>query len=177
MPQPAADTAVPLVALGAKLEVVSAKGTRTLDIIDAYGDGFAKSNIDSTREILAYIYVPMQNTEEGSAYVRLEKRSSLSLPILNVACKVSLSGDTIQGASIAMGPVGPGPQRASAVENKLKGSDISPESIETAAKLIIEQCDPRDSTVRCSRKYRIAVINSLAERVITQAVACAKASL
>ncbi len=34
--QPAADTAVPLVALGATLEIVSADGVRTMDILDAY---------------------------------------------------------------------------------------------------------------------------------------------
>jgi CO/xanthine dehydrogenase FAD-binding subunit len=173
--QPAADTAIPLVALGAKVEVTSASGSRTMNIIDTYSDSFAKSNIDSTAEVLTFLYVPIQNAQEGSAYVRLDKRKSLSLPILNIACKVSLSGDTIQAASIAMGPVGPGPQRATAVENKLAGGDISPDSIKTAAKLVIEQCDPRDSAVRCSRKYRIAVINHLAEQAITQAVACAKA--
>lgn len=173
--QPAADTAVPLVALGTKVEIVSAKGARTIEILDAYGDSFAKSNIDSTSEILTFFYVPVQQTEEGSAYVRLDKRKALSLPILNVACKISLAGDTIKGASIAMGPVGPGPQRATDAEAKLTDSNISPDSIKAAAQLAINQCDPRDSLVRGSRKYRMAVINKLAERAITQAIACAKA--
>lgn len=173
--QPAADTAIPLVALGAKVEVVGANGSRTMDILDTYTDSFAKSNIDSTSEILTFIYVPVQNAQEGSAYVRLEKRKTLSLPVLNIACKLTLAGDTIQAASIAMGPVGPGPQRALDLEKKLVGGDTAPDTIKEAAKFVVEQCDPRDSAVRCSRKYRIAVMNSLAERVITQAVACAKA--
>jgi len=173
--QPAADTAVPLAALGAKLEIVSADGTRTMDILDAYGDSLAKSNINSTSEVLTFLYVPVQEAREGSAYVRLDKRKALALPILNIACKVSLLGDTIKGASIAMGPVGPGPQRAVDAENKLTGNTISQDSIKTAAQLVINQCDPRDSAVRGSRKYRMAVINTLAERTITQAVACAKA--
>ncbi len=173
--QPAADTAVPLVALGTKIEVASASGIHTMDILDAYGDSFAKSNIISTSQVLTFLYVPIQKAMEGSAYVRLDKRKALSLPILNIACKVSVSGDTINTASIAMGPVGPGPQRAIDAENKLTGNTISPDSIKTAARLVINQCDPRDSLVRGSRKYRMAVINTLAERVITQAVACAKA--
>ena len=173
--QPAADTAVPLAALGAKLEIVSADGTRTMDILDAYGDSLAKSNINSTSEVLTFLYVPVQEAREGSAYVRLDKRKALALPILNIACKVSLSGDTIKAISIAMGPVGPGPQRAVDAENKLTGNTISQDSIKTAAQLVINQCDPRDSAVRGSRKYRMAVINTLAERTITQAVACAKA--
>ena len=173
--QPAADTAVPLAALEAKLEVVSAEGARTMDILDAYGDSFATSNIISTSEVLTFLYVPVQEAREGSAYVRLEKRKALALPILNIACKVSLSGDTIKSASISMGPVGPGPQRAVDAENRLVGSNISPDSIKTAAQLATNQCDPRDSVVRGSKKYRMAVINKLAERAITQAVASAKA--
>lgn len=173
--QPAADTAVPLVALGAKLEIVSTDGARTMDILDAYGDRFATSNINSTSEVLTFLYVPVQEAREGSAFVRLDKRKALALPILNIACKVSLSGDTIKAASIAMGPVGPGPQRAVDAENKLIDSNISPESVKTAARLVINQCDPRDSAVRGSGKYRMAVINTLAERAITQAVSCAKA--
>lgn len=173
--QPAADTAVPLVALGAKLEVVSADGTRTMEILDTYTESFAKSKIDSTSEVVTFLHVPAQGTLEGSAYVRLDKRRALSLPILNVACRISLAGDTIKSASIAIGPVGPGPRRAFDAENKLVGSDISPESIQSAAQLVINQCDPRNSLVRGSRKYRMAVINKLAERAIMQAVACAKA--
>jgi carbon-monoxide dehydrogenase medium subunit len=173
--QPAADAAVPLVALGAMVEVVSANGTRTMKILDTYGDSFAKSNIDSTSEVLTFFYVPVQEAREGSAYVRLDKRKALSLPILNVACKISLAGETIKAASIAMGPVGPGPQRAVDAENELVGSNISAESIQSAAQLVTNQCDPRNSLVRGSRKYRMAVINKLAERAIIQAVACAKA--
>ncbi|MBF0528389.1 MAG: FAD binding domain-containing protein [Deltaproteobacteria bacterium] len=173
--QPAADTAVPLVALGAKLELASADGTRTIDILDAYGDGFAKSTIDSTSEILTFITFPTRKAGEGSSYVRLDKRKALSLPILNIACKVVLTGETIKAASIAMGPVGPGPQRAFDAENRLSGSTISEENTRAAAQLVINQCDPRDSLVRGSRSYRLAVIGALARRAITEAVACAKA--
>lgn len=173
--QPAADTAIPLVALGALVEVTSIHGTRTISILDAYGESFAKSNIDSTSEVLTYFYIPMQQPREGSAYIRLDKRKALSLPILNVACKVSLEGDTVKSATIAMGPVGPGPQRAVDAEKELIGSTISPDNIKAAAQLVTNQCNPRDSLVRGSRKYRMAVINTLAERAITQAVACATA--
>ena len=173
--QPAADTAVPLTALGARLEVASAAGTRTIPILDAYGDGFAKSTIDSTSEILTFIIVPAQKPGEGSSYVRLDKRKVLSLPILNIACKVALSGDVIETASIAMGPVGPGPQRAVDAENRLAGAAVSDENIQAAAQLVVNQCDPRDSLVRGSRTYRLAVIGTLARRAITQAVEQARA--
>ena len=173
--QPAADTAVPLVALGAKVEVVSAGGSRIIDILDAYGNGFATSTIDSTSEIVTFITVPAHEAGEGSSYVRLDKRKALSLPILNIACKVILTKETIEAASIAMGPVGPGPQRAFDAENRLSGSTISEENIREGAKLVVNQCDPRNSLVRGSRHYRLAVIGTLAQRAITEAIACAKA--
>lgn len=173
--QPAADTAVPLVALDALVEVASSGSMRTMRVIDSYSDRFAKSNIDSTAEVLTCIMVPVAGVGEGSAYVRLDKRKALSLPILNVACKVSLDGDTIKAATIAMGPVGPGPQRATDAESALEGKKVSLETVKAAAALAINQCDPRDSLVRGSRKYRMAVIGTLVERAITQAIECAGA--
>ncbi|HKI49686.1 MAG TPA: FAD binding domain-containing protein [Desulfobacteria bacterium] len=173
--QPAADTAIPLVALGASVEVAGPNGNRTLNILDAYGDTFAKSNIDSTCEVLSFLHVPVQGPWEGSAYIRLDKRKALSLPILNVACKISLAGETITGASIAMGPVGPGPRRATEAENRLVGGLISPETVLEASKLVVKRCDPRDSLVRGSKKYRMSVISTLAEMAITQAVNSAQA--
>ncbi len=171
--QPAADTAIPLVALDAKVEVVSKSGVRTIDVLDAYGDGFAKSTIDSSSEILTRFFVPSRKAGEGSAYIRHDKRNTLSLPILNIACNLSLTENVIQKAIIAMGPVGPGPQRAVDAEKRLIGSTPDSETITAAAELVINQCNPRDSLVRGSRKYRLAVIDVLAKRVINEAVASA----
>lgn len=173
--QPAADTAIPLVALEAEAVVASAGTSRAIPVLESYGDSFAESTIDSTLEILTFFNVPIQGPEEGSAYIRLDKRKALSLPILNLACKVSLDGETITAASIAMGPVGPGPQRAADAEKRLVGSTVSDETIRAASQQVINQCDPRDSLVRGSRKYRMAVVGTLAERVIKQAVDCARA--
>ncbi len=171
--QPAADTAIPLVALDARAEVVSQGGVRTIDVLDAYGDGFAKSTVDSSSEILTRFLVPSRKAGEGSAYVRHDKRNTLSLPILNIACSLGLTDNVIQKAMIAMGPVGPGPRRAVDAEKRLIGSTPDSENITAAAELVINQCDPRDSLVRGSRKYRLAVVSVLAKRVIGEALASA----
>ncbi len=171
--QPAADTAIPFVALDAKVEVISMNGVRTIDVLDAYGDGFAKSTIDGSSEILTRFLVPSRKDGEGSAYLRHDKRNTLSLPILNIACNLGLVDNVIHKAIIAMGPVGPGPQRAVDAEKRLIGSAPDSENITAAAELVINQCDPRDSLVRGSRKYRLAVVSVLAKRVINEALASA----
>lgn len=171
--QPAADTAVPLVALGALAAITGPEGEQTIPVQDLYA-GFAKSTVDSTCQCLTHFIVPAHTKGQGSGYYRLDKRGSLSLPMLNLACLLSLKGETITLARIAMGPVGPGPQRAIDAEEALMGSPATPETIAKASQLVTNQANPRSSAVRGGREYRMAVLPTITERALTAALAHAR---
>lgn len=171
---PGADTAVPLVALGAKAEVVTQEGVQIMEVKDMYA-GICLSRIDSCCQIVTKIMVPAHGAGEGSSYIRLEQRKALSLPMLNVSCRVSLDGDAVRDVHVVMAPVGPGPQHATETEDKLRGESLTPELVAEAAKLAVNQANPRSSAVRGSREYRLAVLPVLVERAVNEAVANARA--
>lgn len=171
--QPAADTAVALVALGAAAEISSPAGVETVPVEKMYA-GVGKSTVNSTEQLVTAIKFPAALKNQGSSFVRLSQRKALALPMLNVAAMVSLAGDKFEWVRIAMAPVGPGPVRATRAEEMLKGAAVSEEAINKAAQAAAEQANPRSSTIRGSREYRLAVLPVLVQRALKAAVAQAR---
>lgn len=171
--QPAADTAVALVALGAVAEITYPGGVDFVPVENMYA-GIGESTVDSTAQLVAGVKFPACSKNQGSSFVRLSQRRALALPMLNVAVMVSLEEDRFEWVRIAMAPVGPGPVRAAGAEELLKGAVAEPEVIKKAAREAAAQADPRDSALRGSREYRLAVLPVLVGRALEMAVAQAK---
>mgnify|MGYP001205443196 CR=1 FL=1 len=171
--QPAADTAVALVALGAEAEVSSASGVEYVPVESMYA-GVGKSTVDSTSQLVTRIRFDAPQSNQGTAFVRLCQRKALALPMLNVAVMVSLKGDQFEWVRLAMAPVGPRPKRATEAEEMLKGSPVTDEVFEKAVQLALESANPRSSMVRGSREYRMGVLPVLIKRALAAAVDQAK---
>jgi carbon-monoxide dehydrogenase medium subunit len=173
--QPAADTAVALVALGAVAEIATTSGIEYVPVEKMYA-GVGKSTIDSASQLVARVRFPAARKNQGTAFVRLHQRNALALPMLNVAVMVALEGGRFQWARICMAPVGPGPMRALSAEQVLKDAEITPEVIEKAALAALEQANPRSSALRGSKEYRTSVLPVLVRRALEKAVANAGCS-
>lgn len=167
--QPAADSAVALFALDAQVRVVSADGLTVMPIENLYA-GIGKSTIDSTLSLVTAVLIKKVEPGEGSAFVRLEQRKALTLPMLNTAVKISVKDQRIKEARIVMAPVGIGPVRATESEAFLKDKMPSEEVLQEAGRLAAENANPRDSLVRGSRNYRLAVLPVLVRRALEQAI-------
>lgn len=167
--QPAADTAVALVALGASVEILSSSEVKFIPIEKMYAD-IGKSVIDSTCQLVTYIHFQAQLKNQGSAFLRLEQRKALALPMLNTAVMVSIEDNNFQWVRIAMAPVGSGPVRAIEAEELLKGAPINSEIIDKAAKLAVTQANPRSSALRGSKEYRLDMLPVLVKRALEMAI-------
>lgn len=169
--QPAADAAVPLTALGAALEVIDADCYQSIKMEKAYLD-VGKSAVDSSCQLVTAIKIPLPGKNESSAFVRLDQRKALALPMLNVAAAVALdlALHKFIWARIAMAPVGPGPVRAYEAEALLQNAPIDPDVILKAARTAAAHANPRSSLVRGSREYRLQVMPVLVKRALTAAV-------
>jgi hypothetical protein len=49
---------------------------------------------------VTHVKFPVKKKNQGSAYLRMEQRKALALPMLNVSAMVSLSGDTFEWARL-----------------------------------------------------------------------------
>jgi len=169
--QPAADAAVALTALDAEIEIAGQDGRTTIPILKAY-KGVGKSAIDTSSQLVTAITFDALNKNQGSAFIRLEQRTALALPMLNVAAVAALNpdGKTFAWVRIVMAPVGAGPVRALKAEKSLKDAPATMDVITAAAELAATEANPRSSRLRGSREYRMEVLPVLVRRAVAAAV-------
>lgn len=171
--QPAADSAVALVALAGQAKIIDTDGVSTVPVESLYA-GVGKSTVDSTTCLITTILVEKAKPGEGSGFSRLAQRKALALPMLNVAAMVSIQNGQLALVRIAMAPVGVGPVRAAHAEAFLKGQVPSHIVLQKAGQLALENANPRDSLVRGSRDYRLKVLPILVRKALEQAIANAE---
>lgn len=167
--QPAADSAVALIALGAEAVILGQNGERKQLVEELYA-GVGKSTVDNSKEIITHFNFPALGRNQGSAFVRLARRKALALPMLNIAVVVEVDGNTIKEARIVMAPVGPKPVRATEAEEFLSGTAISDSNLLKAAELCRDLANPRDSALRGSKMYRKPMVSVLALRALKAAI-------
>ena len=167
--QPGADTAIPLLALDARVKLVTVGGESTIPLNKFFVD-IGKTAINGTHGLITEILIPVQKQGETSVYLRLASRRALALPILAVC--VVLSADLMKKrflhSSITLGPVARTPMKAVEAEELLKDAPIEEEVIREAAKKAAQASDPRDSLLRGCSDYRKAMVENLVERGIRQ---------
>jgi CO/xanthine dehydrogenase FAD-binding subunit len=164
--QPAADGAIPLMALEAELRVVSEEGERWVPMDEAYL-GIGVSTIDSSREIVTEVRFRKWGERSGTGFFRMARRKALALPVLNgaVALLFDLSMNGIEKARISIGPVAQKPFRSRRAEAFLESEKLSPKTILEAARIASEESNPRTS-LRGSAFYRKAMIRIHLQRTI-----------
>lgn len=152
--QPAADGAIPLVALEAELKVVSENDQRWIAIEEAYR-GVGLSTIDPTREVVTEVRFEKQGENGHSGFFRMARRKAFTLPILNgaVAILFDPSKKRIEKARIALGPVAERPFRSRRAEAYLESGEFNSETLMEACRIASDESNPRDS-VRGGALYR-----------------------
>jgi aerobic carbon-monoxide dehydrogenase medium subunit len=170
--QPGADTAIPLLALGAAVKVVGARGERTIPLNEFFV-GIGQTRVDSTKEIATEISFPALKKGEASCALRLAKRKTLALPVLTVAVMISMKSGktrTFKDVRIAVGPVAVTPLRCTQAEKVLAGNAITEALIAQAAQQAASEANPRSSLLRGTSTYRKAMVAVLVERAIRSTV-------
>ncbi len=129
---PAADVVVPLVALGARVQLAGASGRRVEPIEAVLGPKPGVVNL-AADELIVSVFVPVGNGDARSAFAKLGRRRALSIARLScvVACRVD-AGQALREVRVAVGAAAPHPVRAPAVEAALEGRQLTDESLGSA---------------------------------------------
>lgn len=166
--QPAADTAVALVALGAVATILGPEGERLVPVADLYA-GVGRSRVDAGREMITKFTVDLWGQGEASAFARLSPRRALSLPILNVAVRVQVVGGQCTRARLCIAPVAPRPFLCEEAAAVLVGQEPDAGLITRAAATAAATARPRDSLLRGSSTYRKDMTAVLVARALSAA--------
>lgn len=176
---PAADGAIGLLALDAQVQVCTLAEDGVLDrqwqpLLTIFaGPG---RNTLTPDQMLGGFRFPMLASRQASAFDRIMRPQGVALPILGVAAKVALdeSLTRVTAATIAIGPAGPIPFRATAAEDVLTGAAFSADLVEQAIEAARGQAQLRTSKHRASKEYRHEMVAVLLRRVLPLAVARAR---
>lgn len=162
---PSADSAPPLMALGAKIVLQAVTGTRMIPL-DRFFRG-PRETVMQEDEMLLSILVPKPNPATRGVYLKLSPRHAMDLAIVGVAAAGSCEDGICTHIRIALGAVAPTPLRAPGVEAMLQGQKVTVELIHEAAKHAVSQCSPI-SDHRASAEYRCDMIRVMTRRALTQ---------
>ena len=174
---PAGDGTIGLLALGGEIEVASAEGTRWIPLQDSF-KGPGKSFIDRYRQILTRLRFPPTGIGEGSAHHRVMRPQGLCLPIISMGARLKIDAtNTITGARISMGPVGPVPYLAEPAMEVLVGGPATNTQFARAAEVALEIVTLRASKYRASREYREHMVLTYLPVILNRAVERARGNV
>lgn len=140
------DTGPALMALGARVRLVSRSGEREVALVDLYNnDGIAYIN-RRPDEILADVFLGSLHGWK-STYWKLRRRGSFDFPVLSVAAAARLSTDNVvEDARIVVGSSACRPLPATDAAKLLLGHPLDQQTIEEAAALAARIAKPLDNT-------------------------------
>lgn len=151
---PSADTAAPLIVLGAEIVLAGPNGVRTM-LIEDFMTGVLKTAL-ADDEIATHIHVPVPAKGSKNIYKKYSVRKALDLAMVATGVNLLLDEDLVcKDIKVALTAVAIKPKRAENTEAMLLGKKLTRELIEEAAVCAsLKDCAPI-SDVRASREYRI----------------------
>jgi CO/xanthine dehydrogenase FAD-binding subunit len=160
---PSADTAGPLLALGATIVLDGPRGSREVPIVDFFTG--PSETVLRNNEVLVEFHVPEKPGRFGSAYWKHSRRKAMDLPLLGISVALTLTeSENISDAKIALTVAAPVPMRAYKAEEFLKGKLLDNEVLAEAGRIASSEASPRDS-LRGKAWYRTEMIEVFVPRM------------
>jgi len=163
---PAADYPASLLALEAKVVLVSAKSQREMPIADFFVDTFTTAL--EPGEIVRELIVPIEEQSTGTSYRKMLQPAS-GFAIVGIAARVRKSGGKIAMARVGVTGLSGKPYRAANVEKLLEGAAGTPADIQKAAAVVADGVDA-NSDLFASAHYRAHLASIYTARALTAAL-------
>jgi carbon-monoxide dehydrogenase medium subunit len=165
---PSADTAPPLIVLGASVKMVGPSGEREI-LLENFFRG-PKESVLQKNELMKEVFVPQPRDFTSGKYIKLMRREAMDLALVGVAARVTMdgSGKICKDARIALGAVAPTPIRALQAEEVIINREITEARAAEAGKAASVVCRPI-SDIRSSLAYRCSMVEVLTKRAILEA--------
>jgi carbon-monoxide dehydrogenase medium subunit len=162
---PAADTAVPLLALEATL-VVARDGTPKQIPIDQFFRG-PNRTVLKPDEIIKEISFQKPISNARMSYIKLGRRSAMAISVVSIAVVLEMGNGKCKKARIGLGAVAPKPVRAYGVEEMLEGGEITENVIGACCERVQQEINPI-TDIRASAEYRRQMSSVLLRRLLKQ---------
>ena len=154
---PAADTAAPLIALNAEVEIRDSRESRSVALENFFaGPG---ESVIQANELLTGIIIPII-PHRRDFYHRLAQRKALGIVKVSVAVATNKADGKLYDVRIVLGAVAPIPLLAHKTMAVLEGKHPATTLIEQAVNIVMEECNPIDD-IRSTVEYRKLMVGEL----------------
>jgi CO/xanthine dehydrogenase FAD-binding subunit len=161
---PAADLAVPLLALDARLKLLRTTGERWIPVEEFFRD-VNKVALEED-ELLAEIRISIPPPHTEAIFLK-ETRTSVDLAQVNVAVRITMGDDRrFSDVRIALGAVAPTPVRTHGAENLIRGlkcHEVHDDLVGMVSRKAAEETSPI-TDIRASANYRRKLSEVLVRR-------------
>jgi xanthine dehydrogenase YagS FAD-binding subunit len=165
------DFCVPLVALGAVVEIEGPQGRREIALNDFHllpGDTPERESVLAPGDLVVALRLPAEAAgfAAHARYVKLRERTSYAFAVVSAAAGLRLEGGRIVEARLALGGVAAKPWRAEAAEAVLAGAAPDAEAFRRAAEVALAGASPSGDN-----GFKIELARRIAVRALTLAAA------
>jgi carbon-monoxide dehydrogenase medium subunit len=164
---PAADSAVPLLALQAQVKLRSIKGQRTVKL-EEFFTGY-RQTVLKPGEILCEVLFPIPGRDTKYAYHKMGRRNAMAISVVSVAVLLKMSGKKCKEAAIALGAVAPTPVRSREAEALLGNNTVDVDLARRCGDAAAQDVRPIDD-LRASAEYRQSMCVYWVRETISQCV-------
>jgi carbon-monoxide dehydrogenase medium subunit len=173
---PAADMAPILMALSARVKLVSTAGERVVSLMDFFtgpADIVCKPD-----ELMTEVQIAQLLPNTYGVYLKCSTKGGQELALVGVAVVITLdsSGKICNDVKIALGSVAPTPMRAYKAEATMKGRALNNELIWEAAQVASSEARPIDD-IRGSAEYRKEMLKVFTRDALNQVAGLARSSV
>ncbi|HKR02324.1 MAG TPA: FAD binding domain-containing protein [Pyrinomonadaceae bacterium] len=166
-----ADLVPLMVAIGARVKLVSTVGERLVDAAGLYNDDGINYLHKRPDELLTEIHLPPTNGWRAT-YKKLRRRGAFDFPVLGVAARLDLNEDgVVQDAKLILGGIAPAPVEVKEAEAALIGAPLDEERMRAAAESCYMKARPLDNTdflmnwrKQMARPYVLRALEELREQ-------------
>lgn len=169
------DMASILMALGAKVRLVSTSGERLIYLSDFFTGNGKSPNTLAFDEVMVEIQLPPLQKNCVSAYEKLRIREAIDFPLAGVAVVIETSDDknTVNSIRVIAGGVSPAPMELKRTEDTIRERTIDDELMEEAAAQAYLEVEPGKTIVDnlcMPLDYRRKMIKVLLKQAVRKAL-------
>ena len=165
---PASDTATPLMALGAEVQLSSKHGSRWVPLDEFFVH--VRKTVRKPDELLTAVRWPLTPARSADTFYKLGLRKADAISVVSMGMFITLDTENkFSVVRIALGSVAPTPIRAYEAEKYLIGKSADEDVYTEAGNLAVQACKPI-SDVRATAEYRKEMAAVLVKRLLRESV-------
>ena len=156
------DTAVALVALGARARVTGPGGVRTVPLAGFFvlpEKNVTKETVLERNEVLTDILLPPADAGARSSYRKVRSRGSWDFALASVALALTIdTGAVVKRVRIVLGAAAPAPWRAEGAEKVIVGNRLTADTAARAAEAAV-----KGGETLSQNEYKVALFRGIVE--------------